>query len=99
MDKLFASPREAIADVHDGATIGIAGFGIGHRAPNSLVAALGEQGAKNLHVVSNGLNTATREHLVDKRRVTWFSGAFAPRNRPPGVAEEMIAAGTMRLEL
>ncbi|HEU0167063.1 MAG TPA: 3-oxoacid CoA-transferase subunit A, partial [Chloroflexota bacterium] len=99
MDKVLASPAEAVADVADGATIGIAGFGIGHRAPNSLVEALGHQGAKGLHIVSNGLNAATREHLVDKGRVTWFSGAFAPRNRPPGVAEQLIAEGKMRLEL
>jgi 3-oxoacid CoA-transferase len=99
MNKVLASPAEAVADVRDGSTIGIAGFGIGHRAPNSLVEALGQQGAKDLHIVSNGLNSATREHLVDKGRVSWFSGAFAPRNRPPGSAERMIAEGTMRLEL
>ena len=37
MDKVFASPAAAVADVADGASIAIAGFGVGHSYPNSLV--------------------------------------------------------------
>jgi len=31
MDKVVASPAAAVADIGDGASIGIAGFGVAHR--------------------------------------------------------------------
>jgi 3-oxoacid CoA-transferase len=37
MDKLVASPAAAVADIRDGASIGIAGFGVAHRFPSSLI--------------------------------------------------------------
>ena len=51
MDKVVASPEEAIADVKDGATIAIAGFGVAHGFANSLILALRDQGTKNLTVL------------------------------------------------
>ena len=35
MDKVVASPEAAVADIGDGASIGIAGFGVAHRFPGS----------------------------------------------------------------
>ena len=55
MDKVIASPAEAIADIPDGATIAIAGFGVGHRFATSLIVALRDKGSKNLSVVCNSL--------------------------------------------
>ena len=40
MDKVYASPEQAIADIPDGATIAIAGFGVEHRFATSLILAL-----------------------------------------------------------
>ena len=35
---------EAVADIEDGASVGIAGFGLSHRYPSTLISALGEKG-------------------------------------------------------
>ncbi|HVA26392.1 MAG TPA: 3-oxoacid CoA-transferase subunit A [Chloroflexota bacterium] len=99
MGEVFASALAAVADVADGSTIAIAGFGGGHRAPGTLVAALGEQGASNLCLVTNGIGVHPREHLIDKGRVTKIIAAFAPRNRPPGATEEGVASGAIAFEL
>ena len=55
MNKVFASPLEAIADITDGSTIAIAGFSVGHRFATSLILALREQGTKELCLVCNSL--------------------------------------------
>jgi acyl CoA:acetate/3-ketoacid CoA transferase beta subunit len=52
IDKIVASCEAAIADVHDGATVMIGGFGTAG-LPNELTAALLAQGAKELVVVNN----------------------------------------------
>jgi len=41
---------EAVADIEDGASIGVAGFGLSHRYPSTLISALGEKGARGLTV-------------------------------------------------
>lgn len=33
---------EAVADIEDGASVGVAGFGLSHRYPSTLIAALAE---------------------------------------------------------
>jgi hypothetical protein len=55
MDKLVASPAGAVADIGDGASIGIAGFGAAHRVPSSLIIALRDQGFSGLTICCNGL--------------------------------------------
>lgn len=48
MDKVVASPAEATADIPFGASIGVAGFGVAHRFPSSLIIALRDQGTAGL---------------------------------------------------
>src|SRR5262245_38915563 len=52
MNKVFRTAAEAIADVHDGATLLVGGFGL-CGIPENLIAALRDKGVKNLTVVSN----------------------------------------------
>src|SRR5262249_32094322 len=52
IDKRAGSPGEALADVADGATLPISGFG-GAGFPNVLIRALRERGRKNLTLVGN----------------------------------------------
>jgi acyl CoA:acetate/3-ketoacid CoA transferase alpha subunit len=50
--RVYNTAQEAVADIPDGATIGAGGFGI-CGIPENLIAALRDQGAKDLTVVSN----------------------------------------------
>lgn len=52
MDKVVASAAEAVADIGDGSSLAVGGFGL-CGIPSVLIAALHEQGAKDLDVVSN----------------------------------------------
>ena len=69
MDKIVASPQQAIADIPDGSTIAIAGFSVGHRFANSLIIALREKGTRNLTLVCNSLGDpgATRGQILAEK--------------------------------
>ncbi len=60
IDKRFTSAAEALADVQDGATVFISGFG-GAGFPNVLIRALRDRGAKNLTLV---VNSATHRYSL-----------------------------------
>ncbi|MBI3975435.1 MAG: 3-oxoacid CoA-transferase, partial [Armatimonadetes bacterium] len=66
MNKVFAFPEQAIADIPDGATIAIAGFGVAHRFATSLIIALRDKGTKELTLVCNSLGDpgATRGQIL-----------------------------------
>jgi 3-oxoacid CoA-transferase subunit A len=72
VDKLFASAAEAVADIGDGASLAVGGFGLSG-IPWTLIAALYDQGAAHLTVVSNncgvdgaGLGILLAEHRIDR---------------------------------
>src|SRR5512146_1766688 len=52
INKVVASAREAVADVPDGATLVVGGFGL-CGIPENLIQALVEKGVRDLTVVSN----------------------------------------------
>ncbi len=77
MDKTVQTAAEAVADIPDGATVAVGGFGLSG-VPITLVRALLEQGATDLEVVSNncgvdgwGLGSAAgrRTHPEDHRQL------------------------------
>ena len=53
VDKIFSNCNEAVADIFDGATIMVGGFGSFGGLPVNLIVALANQGAKNLTVIAN----------------------------------------------
>jgi 3-oxoacid CoA-transferase subunit A len=70
MDKVWASATEAVADVPDGATLAVGGFGL-CGIPGELISALLEQDVGDLQVVSNncgvddwGLGLLLRARLI-----------------------------------
>ena len=102
MDKVVASPEEAIADIGDGATIAIAGFSVNHGFATNLLVALREKGTKDLTLVCNSLGDlgATRgQMLAENNQVKKLVAAFSIRAGTPTAAEEQIAAGKMQVEL
>lgn len=52
-NKIFSNADEAVADIFDGATIMVGGFGSFGGLPINLLVALANQGAKNLTVIAN----------------------------------------------
>ena len=102
MDKTFASPERAVADISDGSTIAIAGFSVGHRFATSLILALRDKGTRDLTVVCNSLGDpgATRgQILAENGQVRKLIAAFSVRPGTPTASEAQIVAGTMQVEL
>ncbi|MBI3965898.1 MAG: 3-oxoacid CoA-transferase subunit A [Chloroflexi bacterium] len=102
MDKVMASPADAIADLAEGASIAIAGFGLSHRFPSSLLAATRDKGTKNLCLVCNSLGAADElraQMLVNNGQVNRLIVSFSARPGMPSRAEELIAAGEVSVEL
>ena len=102
IDKIVGSTGEAVADVPDGASVAIAGFGLQHSFPSSLTVALRKQGAKRLTVVANSLgegplrSTALIENSQVSRLVVSFSGRAGQGWSP---AEAQVSAGHIELEM
>src|SRR5258706_5604278 len=102
MNKIVASPEQAVADIPDGATVAIAGFGVAHRFATALICALRDQHTKDLTLVCNSLGDAgeTRgQILAENHQVKKLIAAFSVRPGTPTASEEQIAAGTMEVEL
>ncbi|NRA58623.1 MAG: 3-oxoacid CoA-transferase subunit A [Phycisphaerales bacterium] len=99
MDKRVGSPSEAVADVFDGATIMVGGFGEAG-SPVELIHALIDQAATDLTVVSN--NTGSGEvglaALLKAGRVSKVVCSF-PRTANSTVFPELYRAGKTKLEL
>jgi 3-oxoacid CoA-transferase len=102
MGKVSQTPAEAVRDIHDGASIAVAGFGVAHRFPSSLIVALHEQGASGLTVYCNGLGqpgTPTAHLLADGKQIAKLVTCFSARPGIVSEAERQIQAGGMELEL
>lgn len=56
LNKVIASVEEAVADIPDGSSIAVGGFGL-VGIPAQLIAALRSQGASELTIISNNLGT------------------------------------------
>jgi len=99
IDKRIGSPAEAVADVFDGATVLIGGFGEAG-SPIELIHALIDQGAEDLTVISNncGSGEVGLAALLKARRVTKVICSF-PRTANSTVFPELYRAGFTKLEL
>jgi 3-oxoacid CoA-transferase len=102
VDKVFDSAQAAVADVPDGASVSIAGFGITHRFPATLITALRDHGARGLTVYCNGLGQPgqpTAQMLAENKQIARLVASFSARPGPATAAEAQIGAGEMELEL
>jgi 3-oxoadipate CoA-transferase alpha subunit len=99
IDKTFASPAEAVADVFDGATVLIGGFGMAG-VPVHLIDALIAQGAKNLTIVNNnaGYAEAGVAALLKNGQVRKIICSY-PRQPDSYVFDELYRSGKLELEL
>jgi 3-oxoadipate CoA-transferase alpha subunit len=99
IDKFIASAAAALADVPDGATVMIGGFG-NAGMPAELIDALIAQGAKNLTVVNNNAGNADTglAALIGAKRVKRIICSF-PRQTDSWHFDKAYRAGELELEL
>jgi 3-oxoadipate CoA-transferase alpha subunit len=99
IDKLCASAAAAVADVPDGATVMIGGFGTAGQ-PNELIDALIAQGARHLTIVNNnaGNGDTGLAALLAAGRVRKIICSF-PRQADSHHFDRLYRAGQLELEL
>ncbi|WP_197517515.1 3-oxoacid CoA-transferase [Microbacterium karelineae] len=102
MNKVFDSAAAAVADIPDGASIAVSGFGITHSFPSTLIVALRDHGAKGLEVFCNGLGASghpTAQILAENHQISRLVASFSARPGPITPAEEQILAGEIEFEV
>jgi 3-oxoadipate CoA-transferase alpha subunit len=99
IDKIVRSAAAAVADIRDGATVMIGGFGTAGM-PAELIDAVIEQGARDLTVVNNNAGNADTglAALLKTRRVRKIICSF-PRQADSWVFDQLYRAGEIELEL
>ena len=82
MDKVVASAAEAVADVHDGASLAVGGFGLSG-VPHTLIGAVLDSGAGDLAVVSNncGAMDTGLAVLLSAGRIARVTGSYIGANK------------------
>lgn len=99
IDKIAPSLQAALADVADGATVLVGGFGTAGQ-PNELLAALIEQGARELTIVCNNAGNGDEglAALLAQGRVRKMVCSF-PRQADSWHFDRLYRAGRIELEL
>jgi 3-oxoacid CoA-transferase subunit A len=97
VDKVVASAAEAVADIGDGASLAVGGFGL-CGIPSVLIKALLAQGASDLSVTSNncGVDDAGLGVLLSERRVSRVMASYVGENKE--FARQYLA-GELEVEL
>ncbi|MFZ4590197.1 MAG: 3-oxoacid CoA-transferase subunit A [Ignavibacteria bacterium] len=99
INKIVNSTKDAVADIFDGATILISGFGEAG-SPIELIHSLIDQGSRNLTIVSNnaGSGNVGLAALIENKQVKKIICSF-PRTAISVVFPEMYRKGEIELEL
>jgi 3-oxoacid CoA-transferase subunit A len=97
MKKVVASAAEAVADIPDGASLAVGGFGL-NGIPEHLIEALLAQGATRLVTVSNncGVDGLGLGRLLDNRRLRRTTGSYVGENKE---FERQYLSGDLEVEL
>src|SRR3954451_5389157 len=102
MEKVCASPEEALADLHDGASIAVSGFGTSYGFACSLLVATKEKGVKNLTIVSNGLGAVGQLRgmlLVASGQTSKLIVSFSSRPGMRTPADDQMEGAQIEVEL
>jgi 3-oxoacid CoA-transferase subunit A len=97
MNRVVSGASEAIADIADGTTIMMGGFGL-CGIPENLIAALRDKGTRNLTIISNnaGVDGFGIGLLLEKRQVKKMVSTYVGENR---LFEELVLNGELQIEL
>ena len=99
IDKTVATAAQAVADIHDGATVMIGGFGTAGM-PSELIDALIAHGARNLTIVNNNAGNGDMglALLLKAKKVRKIICSF-PRQTDSWHFDALYKAGEIELEL
>jgi 3-oxoacid CoA-transferase subunit A len=97
MNKVYDSPAAAVADISDGSTLAVGGFGL-CGIPNELIRAVLENGARNLETVSNncGVDDWGLGVLLNAKRIRRTTGSYVGENKE---FERQYLSGELEVEL
>ncbi len=97
LDKVVASPHEAVADVTDGASVAVGGFGL-CGIPSVLIGALLDRGVSGLSVVSNncGVDDWGLGVLLMAKRIARMTSSYVGENKE---FERQFLHGELEVEL
>jgi 3-oxoacid CoA-transferase subunit A len=97
MDKRIASPESAVANLLDGMTILMGGFGL-CGIPENLIAAVQRKGTKDLTIVSNnaGVEDFGIGLLLQNRQVKKMISSYVGENK---LFERLVLSGELQVEL
>ena len=97
MNKVFPDARAACADIPNGATLLVGGFGLAG-VPEECIAAVHQLGPRDLTVVSNNAGTTDHGlvHLLKNRQVRKMISSYVGENQ---VFEQQMLSGAIEVEL
>ncbi|HEV2451268.1 MAG TPA: CoA transferase subunit A [Streptosporangiaceae bacterium] len=97
MDKVFASTADAVADIPDGASMAVGGFGL-CGVPIALIAALLDRGTTELVTVSNncGVDDWGLGQLLRAKRIRRTTASYVGENKE---FERQFLGGEVEVEL
>jgi 3-oxoacid CoA-transferase subunit A len=97
MNKVARSAAEAVADITEGSTVMIGGFGL-CGVPDNLILALVQRGAAGLHTISNnvGVDGCGVGLLLEAGMIASHIGSYVGENK---LLESLLLAGKLDLTL
>lgn len=97
MNKVVTSADAAVADIPDGATVMLGGFGL-CGIPENLIKALVRRGVKNLRTISNnmGIDGFGMGRMLEAGMIVGHTGSYVGENK---LLEEMVLKGKLDLTL
>ena len=101
IDKVFATPDDALHDVNDGATIMFGGF-VSAGSPSNLILALQRRGTRGITAIANNIGLGDKlDALCEQRQIAKVIATFAIRasGARQSLFEEQYRRGEVELEL
>jgi len=97
LNKVVRNAHEAVADIQDGATVMVGGFGL-CGVPEDLIGALRERGVRNLTIISNnaGIDGVGLGIVLQNRQIRKMISTYIGENH---TFEKMVLAGEVEVEL
>jgi len=97
VNKVVATADEAVANIFDGATVMLGGFGL-CGIPENLIAALVRKGVKGLHTISNnmGVDGFGMGLMLESGLIASHVGSYVGENK---LLESMVIGGKLKVTL